>query len=158
MMVRITRRNPDYRRISECDVSVEQVQGNDEVDAEMSFKFHEYAQEDLFGDRNVQKTLESRDVMDQQGRAQKDQQDEDSIPGLEPYTDDSASDSDGDEYAAVESEYSIGDETVRPSPMKMRTRSKATRAYLEPEVPEPPPEAVIPVTTTVVPSLLYKSN
>ena len=53
-------------------MSVEQVQGNDEVDAEMSF--HEYAQEDLFGDRNVQKTLESRDVMDQQGSAQNDQQ------------------------------------------------------------------------------------
>ena len=79
-------------------MSVEQVHGNDEVDAEMSF--HEYAQEDLFGDRNVQKTLESRDVMDQQDSAQKDQQNEDSIPGLEPYTNDSASDSDSDEYAA----------------------------------------------------------
>ena len=37
MMVGITRRNYDHRRISECDVSVEQVHGNDEVDAEMSF-------------------------------------------------------------------------------------------------------------------------
>ena len=37
MMVGITRRNSDHRRISECDVSVEQVHGNDEVDAEMSF-------------------------------------------------------------------------------------------------------------------------
>ena len=88
IMVGITRRNPDHRRISECDVSVEQVQGNDEVDAEMSF--HEYAQEDLFGDRNVQKTLQSRDVMDQQGSAQNDQQDEDPIPGLEPDTNESA--------------------------------------------------------------------
>ena len=52
-------------------MSVEQVQGNDEVDAEMSF--HECVQEDLLGDQNVQKTLESRDVMDQQGDAQEDQ-------------------------------------------------------------------------------------
>ena len=110
---------------------MEQVHCNDEGDADMSF--HEYAQEDLFGDRNVQKTLESRDVMDQQGSAQKDQQDEDSIPGLEPCTNDSASDSDGDEYAVVESECSIVDETVRPSPMKMRTRSKARRSLVIPD-------------------------
>ena len=71
--------------------------------------------------------------MDQQGSAQNDQQDEDSIPGLEPYTNDSASDSDGNEYAAVESECSIVDETVRPSPMKMRTRSKARPSYVIPD-------------------------
>ena len=117
MMVGITRRNPDYRRISECDVSVDRVQDNDEVDAEMSF--HESVQEDLFGNQYVQKTLESRDVMDQQGSAQEDQRDEDSIPGLEPYTNDSASDNDDNEYAAVESECSIVDETIRPSQMKM---------------------------------------
>ena len=71
--------------------------------------------------------------MDQQGSAQNDQQDEDSIPRLEPYTNDSASDSDGDEYAAVESECSIVDETVRPGPMKMRTRSKARPSYVIPD-------------------------
>ena len=48
MMVGITRRNPDSRRISECDVSVDRVQDNDEVDADMSF--HESVQEDLFGE------------------------------------------------------------------------------------------------------------
>ena len=76
--------------------------------------------------------LESRDVMDQQGSAQDDQRDEDSIPGLESYTNDSASDNDDNEYAAVESECSIVDETVRPSPMKMRTRSKARPSYVIP--------------------------
>ena len=91
-------------------------------------------QEELFGDRDVQKALESRDVMDQQGSAQNDQQDEDIIPGLEPYTNDSASDSDDDEYAVVESECSIVDKTVRPSPMKMRTRSKARRSFVIPYV------------------------
>ena len=48
MMVGITRCNSDHRRISECDVSVDRVQDNDEVDAEMSF--HESVQEDLFGE------------------------------------------------------------------------------------------------------------
>ena len=38
-------------------------------------------------------------------------------PGLEPYSNDSASDKDVDEYAAVESECRIVDET--PSPMKI---------------------------------------
>ena len=42
--------------------------------------------------------------MDQQGDAQEDQQAEDSPPGLEPYNSDVASDKDGNEYAAVESE------------------------------------------------------
>ena len=122
MLVGITRHNPDSRRTSECDAFVDRVPGNDEFDAQMS---NESVNEDLFGDQYVQKTLESRDVMDQQGSAHNYQQDEDSIPGLESYTNDSASDSDGNEYAAVESECSIVDETVRPSPMKMRTRSKA---------------------------------
>ena len=130
MMVEITRRNSDSRRTSECDVFVDRVQDNDEIYAQMSF--NESVQEELFGDRNVQKTLESRDVMDQQGSAQNDQQGEDSIPGLESYTNDSASDSDGNEYAAVKSECSIVDETVRPSPMKMRTRSKARRSLVIP--------------------------
>ena len=97
----------------------------------MSFNWS--VQEDLFGDQYVQKTLGSRDVMDQQGSAQEDQLDEDSIPGLESYTNDSASDSDGNEYAAVESECSIVDETVRPSPMEMQTRSKARRSLVIPD-------------------------
>ena len=42
-------------------------------------------------------------------------------------------DKDDNDGAAVESECSIVDETVRPSPMKLRTRSKAIRAYVEPE-------------------------
>ena len=87
--------------------------------------FNESVQEELFGDQYIHKTLASRDVMDQQGSAQEDQRDEDSIPELEPYTNDSASNNDGNECAAVESECSIVDETVRLSPMKMRTRSKS---------------------------------
>ena len=71
--------------------------------------------------------------MDQQGDAQEDQQAEDSPPGLEPYSNDSASDKDGDENAAVESECDIVDETVRPSPMKMRTRSKFQSTIVLPE-------------------------
>ena len=54
-------------------------------------------------------------------------------PELETYSNDSASDKDGDECAAVESECSIVDETVRPSPMKMRTRSKAQGTLDVPE-------------------------
>ena len=46
-------------------------------------------------------------------------------PGLEPYSNNSASDKDGYEYAAVESECDIVDETVQPSQMKMRTRSRS---------------------------------
>ena len=38
----------------------------------------------------------------------------------------------GDECAAVESECSIVDETVRASPIKMRTRSKARQSYVIP--------------------------
>ena len=53
--------------ISECDAFVDQVPGNDEIDAQMSF--NESVQEELFGDQYVQKTLEPRDVMDQQGDA-----------------------------------------------------------------------------------------
>ena len=62
--------------------------------------------------------------MDQQGGAQEDQQAEEPTPELEPYSSDSASDNDGDECGAVKSECSIVDETVTPSPMKMRTWSK----------------------------------
>ena len=37
------------------------------------------------------------------------------------------------QYAAVEPECSIVDETIRPSPMKMRTRSKARRSLVIPD-------------------------
>ena len=77
-MVGITRHNSDSRRTSECDAFVDRVPDNDEIDAQMSF--NESVTEELFGDLFVQKTLESRDVMDQQGSAQEDQRAEDSIP------------------------------------------------------------------------------
>ena len=123
MLVGITRRNADMQRTSGCDASVDRALGNDEIDAQLSF--HGSLNADLFGDQDVQKALESRDEMDQQGDAQEYQHAEDSPPRLEPYSDDSASDKYGDEYEAVESENDIVDETVRPSPMKMRTRSKS---------------------------------
>ena len=63
----------------------------------------------LFGEQDVQKALESRDEMDQQGNAQEYQCAEDSPPRLESYSDDSALDNDGDEYAAVESGEEIVD-------------------------------------------------
>ena len=71
----------------------------------------------------------------------------DSTPELEACSNDSASDKDGDECEAVESECSIVDETVRPSPIKMRTRSKARPKMVIPdslkcsdlEDDEPPP-------------------
>ena len=89
------------QRISECDVSVDRALGSEDVDAQTSFDGS--LNEDLFGEQYVQQTLQPRDVMGPQGDAQEDQHTEDSLPRLEPYSDDSASDSDGDEYAAVES-------------------------------------------------------
>ena len=131
MLVGITRSNPDMQRISGSNESVHRVLSSDELDAQMSFDRSLNA--NLFGEQDVQKALESRDKMDQQGDAQEYQYAEDPPPKLEPYSDDSASDNDGDEYAAVESEDEIVDETIRPSPTKMRTRSK-TR---QPVLPDP---------------------
>ena len=87
-------------------------------------------QENLFGRPDVQEALELRDAMSQQGDA-RDQE----VPDIElgGYSDDGASDDDDKHCEAVESECSIVDETVRSSPMKMRTRSKARRVYVEPE-------------------------
>ena len=96
--------------------------GSDELDARTSFDGS--LNENVFGEQYVQKALESRDEMDQQGNAQEYQCAEDSPPRLVPCSDDSAPDKDGDEYAAVESEDEIVDETVCPSPIIMRTRSK----------------------------------
>ena len=104
--------------------------GSDELDAQTSIDGS--FQEDLFGDQYVQKALESRDEMDQQGDAQADQIAEDSIPDLEPYSKDSASDKDGDEYASAETDECIVDETVCPSPKKIRTRSKTKQVIPEP--------------------------
>ena len=78
---------------------------HDEIDARMSFN-ESTMQEELFGHQYVQKTLEPRDAMGQQGDAQEDQQAVESIPELEPYSNESASDNDGNECAAVESKCS----------------------------------------------------
>ena len=71
--------------------------------------------------------------MDQQGDAQEDQNVEESTPELEPYSDDSASDKDGDEDVAAEPEYDIVDETVTPSPKKMRARSNGRKVLKLPD-------------------------
>ena len=144
ILVGITRCNSDMQSIRECDVSVDQALGSDEVDAQTSFDGS--FQEDLFGNQYIQKALESRDVMDQQGDAQSDQIAEDSNHELEPYSEDSALDKDGDEYAEAKTDDGIVDETVSPSPKKIRTRSKTQKVNLpdpiicsDPEDEEPRP-------------------
>ena len=71
--------------------------------------------------------------MGRQGDAQEDQQAEEPNYELGPYSNDSASDEDDNDGAAVESECSIVDETVRSSPMKMQTRSKTQPSYVIPD-------------------------
>ena len=71
--------------------------------------------------------------MDQQGDAQEDQNVEESTQELKPYSDDSASDKDGDDVVAAEPEDDIVDETVTPGPKKMRTRSNTRKVYKIPE-------------------------
>ena len=129
MLVGITRSNPDMQRISECNVSVDPALGSEDVDAQTPFDGS--LNEVLFGEQYVQKTLVPRDEMDPQGDAQEDQHAEDSLPRLEPYSDDSASDKYGDENPAVESGDETVDETVRPSPTKMwTTRSKSRKPVI----------------------------
>ena len=70
--------------------------------------------------------------MDPQSDAQEDQIIEESNPELEPHSDDSASDKDGDEDAAAEPGDDIVDETVTSSPKKIRTRSKSKQVLPEP--------------------------
>ena len=83
MLVGITKRSePDMQRISEREASVDRELGSDEFDAQTSIDGS--FQQDLFGDY-VQKAVESRDAMDQQGDVQEDQIAEDSTPDLEPY-------------------------------------------------------------------------
>ena len=69
MLVGMTRHDPNMRRISDSEVSVDRASGNDEVDARTSFDGS--SNENLFDDQDVQKVLESRDVMDQQGNMHK---------------------------------------------------------------------------------------
>ena len=102
--------------------------GSDEVDAQTSFD--RSLNENLFEDQDVHKALESRDVMDQQGDAQEDQTAKDSTPELETDSEDGASDKEGDEHAAAESEDDIVEETVTPSPTKIRTRSKDRKVII----------------------------
>ena len=68
--------------------------------------------------------------MDWQGDAQEDQTAEDSTPELETNSVDCSSDKEGDEHAAAESEDEIVDETIPPSPGKVRTRSKARKVII----------------------------
>ena len=68
MMVGLTRRNSESRRISECDAYQDQSWGNDEVEAQMMTD-ESMQQENLFAEPDVQKALELRDVMSQQGDA-----------------------------------------------------------------------------------------
>ena len=72
--------------------------------------------------------------MDQQGDLQEDQIAEDSTPELETDSEDSASDKEGDACAAAESEDEIVDETIPPSPGKIRTRSKSQKVIIPPPV------------------------
>jgi hypothetical protein len=133
MLVGMTRHDPDrLRNIIESEASVDRASSSGEVDARTSFDGS--LNENLFGDPDVQKALESRDVMDQQGDAQEDPITNDSAPEWKSENEDSASDKEGDEYAADESDDDIVDATVSPSPMKNRTRSKAQKVT----IPEPP--------------------
>ena len=125
------RRNPEFRRTRECDEHQDQAWGTDEIDAQMMTD-ESMHQENLFGRPDVQETLELRDVMSKQGDAH-DQDTEEPNIELGTYSDDGASDDDDKHCEAVESECSIVDETIRPSPMKMRTRSKARRTFVEPD-------------------------
>ena len=129
MLVGMTRHDPDrLTRIKESEASVDQASSSDEIDARTSLDGS--LDENLFDDQDVQKALESRDVMDQQGDAQEDQIADDSTPELESDSEDSASDKEGDECTAAESEDNIVDETVSPSPTKIRTRSKSRKVII----------------------------
>ena len=131
MMVGITRRNTESRRISECDEYQAQAWGNDEIDAQMMTD-ESMHQENLFGRPDVQEALELREAIRKQDDA-RDQHAEEPNVVLEEYSDDGALDEDDKYHESVESECSIVDETIQPSPMKMRTRSKARRTLVIPE-------------------------
>ena len=88
MIVGMTRHDPDHlRKIVESEASVDQASSSDEVDGRTSFDGS--LNENLFADTDVQKALESSDVMDQQGDAQEDPITCDSAPELESENEDS---------------------------------------------------------------------
>ena len=76
--------------------------------------------------------MELRDAISKQDDA-RDQYAEEPNVVLEDYSDNGASDEDDKYRETVESECSIVDETIQPSPMKMRTRSKARRTLVIPD-------------------------
>ena len=98
-MVGITRSSSEFRRISDSDASVDRELDGEDADAQTSYdgSFHD----GLFGN-NVHKALESGDVRDPQGYAPEDHNDIDSMPNLEPYSDDGASDKDEQEHVQAE--------------------------------------------------------
>ena len=128
MLVGMIRPDPDrLRKIMESEASVDRASSSDEVDARTSFDGS--LNENLFGDQDIQKALESRNVMDRQGD-QEDPSTDDPTPELESDSEDSASDEEAHECAAAKSDDDIVDETVSPSPMKNRTRSKARKVTI----------------------------
>ena len=131
MMVGMTRRNTDPRRISECDAYEDQSWGNDEVEAQMMTD-ESVHQVNLFGRPDAQEALEIRDAMSKQDDG-RDQHTEEPNMVLGEYSDHDTSDDDDRYREPVESECSIVDETIQPSPMKMRTRSKDRRTLVIPE-------------------------
>ena len=131
MMVGMTRRNTEPRRISECDAYEDQSWGNDEVEAQMMTD-ESVHQVNLFGRPDVQEALEIRDAMSKQDDG-RDQHTEEPNRVLGEYSDHDTSDDDDRYREPVESECSIVDETIQPSPMKMRTRSKDRRPLVIPD-------------------------
>ena len=112
----------------ESEASVDRESSSDKVDARTSFDGS--LNENLLGDTYVQKALEFRDGMGQQGDAQEDPITNVSVPELESENEDSASDKDGEECVAAESDDAIADETVSPSPMKNRARSRSQKVVI----------------------------
>jgi hypothetical protein len=138
MMVGMTRRNSESRRISECDEYYGQAWGNDEIDTQL-MQEESWQQQDLFGRPDAVENQQLRDVMSQQEEA-RDQEAEDTNIELGGYSDDVATEDDDKQCEEIESECSIIDETVRPSPKKaqtsprkIRTRSKAWGTYVIPD-------------------------
>ena len=131
MMVGITRCISEVRRTSECEVYQDEAWGNDYTDTQM-MSDESMHQENLFGRPDVPEALELRDAMSQQGDARDQDAKEPNIV-LEDYSDNGALDDDDKHCEAVESECSIVDETIRPSPLKMRTRSKTRPSFVIPD-------------------------
>ena len=138
MMVGMTRRNSESRRISECDEHYGQAWYNDEVENQL-MQEESWQQQDLFGRPDAVENQQLRDVMSQQEEA-RDQEVGETNVDLGSYSDDDATEDDDKQCEAIESECSIIDETVRPSPKKaqtsprkIRTRSKAWGTYMIPD-------------------------